>query len=61
MTHIILHTVEWALLAVGLMTIVFVCLEDYGKTPRITQAITLLTVALALLVIAFAVCWVWPS
>ena len=54
------RSLAWSELKVGLMTIVFVCLEDYGKTPRITQAITLLTVALALLFITFAVCWVWP-
>lgn len=59
MTRIILHSLETALLLCSTSAIVLVSIEDYGKTPRITQAITLLGYAMSALVPATMLAWIW--
>jgi len=57
MTHSIQPLVFSALIVLGCVITVLVCLEDDPRTPRTTKLLTLLTVAFTLLIPVAVICW----
>jgi len=57
MTHIIQPAVDSALIVLGCVITVLVCLEDAPRTPRVTKLLTLLAVGFALLLPVAVICW----